>query len=127
MTATRNSSRRNIATPRATKPVKLSQRGVAVVAVTVAGLVLAAGLGATGPAALGAVALYLLLSGRGSAVAHIVPTARRALRALCWVAVAVATVTALQSQQPGPSGSALGLALAAGLATALRCTSGRRK
>jgi len=100
---------------------KLSHRGVAAVALTAAALVAVALNGFPVHAGLAAYALYLLATGHGSRVAAIIPTARQALRALCWVVVALAVVTATQGPT-GPGGAQLGLCLAAGLATTLRLT-----
>lgn len=115
----RSNSRR---TSPAARPVRLSQRGVLVVSIITGGLVVAAANGYAGYAALGAYALYLLVTGKAAAVARIVPSARQSLRALCWVAVAGAAILALQGTT-APGGSGFGLALAAALAVALKLTS----
>lgn len=117
-------TRRTTATAR---PVRLSQRGVLVVAVIAGGLVIAAANGHAGPAALAAYGLYLLVTGRVAAVAQLLPTARQVLRGLCWSAVALATLAVAQGTT-APGGATLGLALAAALAVALRLTArnGRR-
>jgi hypothetical protein len=127
MTATQRNTRR---TATRNGAVKLTQRGIGAVSLSVAVLVALAATGHTGVAALLGYALYLLVSGRGKHVARIVPSARKALRALAWSAVAVAAVMASQAHQDGASGASgpvLGLALAAALATALRLTSRRKR
>lgn len=100
---------------------KLSHRGVAVVAVATAGLVAIALNGFLLEAGMAAYAGYLLMSGHGRRVAAIIPTARQALRALCWGIVALAVFAATQGPT-GPGGAQLGLCLAAALAMTLRLT-----
>lgn len=121
--ATRNSSRtgRNTATP---GPSRLSQRGILVVSILAGGLVLAAGHGYTGPAALAGYGLYLLVTGKGAALTRKVPRARSSLRGIGWAAVAVAVLMALQGST-APGGPAFGMALAAALAVALKLTGAR--
>jgi hypothetical protein len=53
-------------------------------------------------------------------------TARRRLRAICWVTVALAVIHA-GSGTTAPGGATLGLVLAGLLATALRLTKGHRR
>lgn len=100
---------------------KLTRRGVAVVATGVAGLVAVALNGFLLEVALVAYVAYLLSTGHGKRVAQMIPTARQALRALCWVVVAAATLMAAQGTT-APGGPQLGLCLAAALAAALRLT-----
>ncbi|ALY07317.1 hypothetical protein SEA_MAIH_67 [Streptomyces phage Maih] len=104
---------------------KLTHRGVAAVALASAGLVAVALNGFPVQAALAAYAAYLLFTGHGRRVAAIVPTARQALRALCWVVVALAVLAAAQGPV-GPGGAQLGLCLAAALAITLRLTRNTR-
>lgn len=104
---------------------KLTHRGVAAVAVASAGLVALALNGFPVPAALIAYAAYALATGHGKRVAAIIPSARQALRALCWVVVALAVVSATQGTT-GPGGAQLGLCLAAALAVTLRLTRNTR-
>lgn len=104
---------------------KLTHRGVAVVALASAGLVAVALNGFPVQAALAAYAAYLLFTGHGRRVAAIVPSARQALRALCWMVVALA-VLAVASGTTGPGGAQLGLCLAAALAMTLRLTRNTR-
>lgn len=105
---------------------KLSQRGTGIAAVAVAVLVLLAGAGFTSVAALAGAILYWQVKDCRGPVAGSGTTARRLLRALCWAAVAAAVALAAQGW-PAPGGATLGLALAAGLATALKLTSQRRR
>lgn len=107
------------------RTTKLTHQGVAVVAVAVAGIVAAAQNGYPVHAGLAAYAVYLLTSGHGRRVASIVPTARQALRALCWVVVALAVLAAAQGTT-GPGGAQFGFCLAAALATTLRLTRNTR-
>lgn len=107
------------------RSTKLTHQGVAVVAVAVAGLVAVALNGYPVHAGLTAYAAYLLTSGHGRRVAFIIPTARQALRALCWVVVALAVLAAAQGTT-GPGGAQFGLCLAAALATTLRLTRNAR-
>lgn len=118
---TGNGRRSNARRTVAHRPVRLSQRGCGVVALVVAGLVALAGTGHHGAAALGAGALYLLVTGRVAAVASIVPSAKQVLRGIAWCAVALAVLAALQGST-APGGPLLGLALAAALATYLKLT-----
>lgn len=104
---------------------KLTQRGVAVVALASAGLVAAALNGYPVQAALVAYAAHLLATGHGRRVAAIIPSARQSLRAVCWIVVALAVVAAAQGPT-GPGGAQLGLSLAAGLAMTLRLTRNTR-
>jgi hypothetical protein len=113
-------------TRRRTTPVRLSQRGVAVVALAVAGLAVAAATGHQGVAALLGSGLYLLVSGRATAVAAALPTARQVLRGIAWTVAATATLVAVQGTT-APGGATLGLALAAALATALKLTATSRR
>jgi hypothetical protein len=92
----------------------------------VGGLVVAAGNGYAGPAALAGYGLYLLLSGKAAAAARVLPSGRQVLRALCWVAVAGAAIIAAQGTT-APGGSTFGLALAASLAVALKLTATRTR
>lgn len=110
---------------RNTRSVKLTQRGIAVIATVAGGLVLLAAAGHAAIAAIVGYALYLLVSGRGRRVARILPTARQALRALGWTAVALA-VTASAQGTTAPGGATLGVALAVALATALKLTATSR-
>jgi hypothetical protein len=105
--------------------VKLTHRGVAVVALAVAGLVALALNGFLVEAAMAGYAVYLLATGHGCRVARIIPTATQALRALCWIVAALAAVTAAQGTT-APGGPQLGLCLAAALAVALRLTRNAR-
>ena len=108
-----------------TQPVKLSQNGVAAVALGVACLVALAGNGFLLEASMAAYALNLLVRGNTKNVASIIPSARQALRAVCWVVVAAATLAATQGTT-APGGAQLGLCLAAALAVALRLTRNTR-
>lgn len=119
--ATRNARR----TAPATRPVKLSQRGVLVVSILVGGLVVAAANGYAGPAALAAYVLYLLLTGGVAKALTRLPNATLVFRALCWTAVAGALLMVLQGST-APGGPAFGLALAAALAVALKLTGSRQ-
>lgn len=107
------------------RPAKLTHQGVAAAAIAVAGLVAVALNGFPVHAGLAAYAVYLLTSGHGRRVAAIIPTARQALRALCWVVVALAVLAAAQGTT-GPGGAQFGLCLAAALATSLRLTRNTR-
>lgn len=120
----RNARRSNARRTVAHRPVRLSQRGCGVVALVVAGLVALAGTGHHGAAALGAGALYLLVTGRIAAVASLVPSAKQLLRGIAWCAVALAVLAALQGST-APGGPLLGFACAAALATYLRLTQKR--
>lgn len=108
-----------------TRTPKLTHRGVAAVAVASAGLVAVALNGFPVQAALVAYVGYLLFTGHGKRVAAIVPSARQALRALCWLIVALAVLAAANGTT-GPGGAQLGLSLAAALAMTLRLTRNTR-
>lgn len=103
------------------RTMKLTHRGVAVVAVAAAGLVALALNGFLLEAAAIAYVTHFLATGRIRRVAAALPTARQLLRGLCWVVVAVAVLAAAQGST-GPGGAQLGLCLAAALATTLRVT-----
>ena len=105
--------------------VKLTHRGVAVVALASAGLVAVALNGYPIQAALAGYAAYLLATDHGRHIARIIPTARQALRAICWVVVALAAFTAMQGTT-APGGAQLGLSLASALAMTLRLTRNNR-
>ena len=117
----RNGKRNTKSNGKRTATRRPSQRRIGTVALAVAGLVALAGAGHALTAVLGAVALYVLVTGRVAASATMLPSARQVLRGLCWGAVAAAV--AMSAQGPTQVGGAtLGLALAAALATALRLT-----
>lgn len=111
---------------RSNAPVKLTNRGVAVAATGVAGLVVTAMAGHPLIAITVALTAYALVTGRVAVVAAMIPTMVQSLRGLCWVVVAVVAVSA-SSDVTGPGGATLGLALAAALATALHCTRHRAR
>jgi hypothetical protein len=123
--ATRNSRSTARRTAPAARPVRLSQRGVLVVAVIAGGLVIAAANGHAGPAALVAYAMYLLVTGKAAKLTQVLPDARQVFRALCWAAVA-GVVLIIGQGTTAPGGPTFGLALAAALAVALKLTAGRR-
>lgn len=118
----RSNSRRNT---RRARPVRLSNRGCGVVSLLVAGLVALAGTGHMGAAALVGALLYLLVSGKATVAAGLLPSAKQLLRGIGWCAVALAVLAALQGST-APGGPLLGLALAAALATYLRLSQRRR-
>lgn len=107
------------------KPVRLTNRGVAVVSLVAAGCVVLAANGFAAQATLIGIALYLLVSGRGAAVARKVPAAKSALRALCWASGSVVALMAVQGTT-APGGPTFGLALVAAMFTALKLTGTRR-
>lgn len=118
MTATQGNTRRT------RRPVRLSQRGCGVTALLAAGLVVLAGFGHIGAAALGAGALYLLLSGRVAAAFRSLPSAKQVMRGAAWAVAGIAALAALHGST-APGGPLFGLALAAALATYLKLSQRR--